>query len=323
MFRPLGGSEIGWLLQSRFSVLICTSNRYKLLQGALEALIERTAEKPDEIVVVNGGNDDADSVVTSYVDKHPRLIDVKLIKTSNKNLATSRNTGLPHCTGDVIGMTDDDAAVFPDWVTQMKRAHREHPEAGAIGGPVIAMDRRKLASRIAEKVTFPSWSEPGYRRTLPTVNLSYKAEVIRRVGAQDEALWTSEDVDYNWRMQLLGYKVYFDPEIRVYHHHPRSLRELWRKHYSYGRGYFMLRSKWRDMYSIYPHQMATVKDWLKVGNFLLFPFYEPILVAAKMENTLDKLAVVPVELINQLVVRCGLCVEYWHSTRSHGNSITQ
>ncbi len=34
-------------------------------------------------------------------------------------------------------MTDDDAQVFPDWVTQMKRVHAQHPEAGAVGGPVI------------------------------------------------------------------------------------------------------------------------------------------------------------------------------------------
>jgi glycosyltransferase involved in cell wall biosynthesis len=40
-----------------------------------------------------------------------------------KNLAASRNVGLPHYTGDIVAMTDDDAEVFPDWVAQMKRAH--------------------------------------------------------------------------------------------------------------------------------------------------------------------------------------------------------
>jgi GT2 family glycosyltransferase len=64
---------------------------------------------------------------------------------------------LPHCTGDIIAMTDDDAEVFPDWVTQMKRAHAEHPEAGAVGGPVIGADADSLVSRIADQVTFATY----------------------------------------------------------------------------------------------------------------------------------------------------------------------
>ncbi len=298
----------------RFSVLICTNNRHELLRGALGALIDRTQEKPDEVVVVNGGDENADGVVNEFIDKHG--VEVKLVKTLNKNLAASRNVGFPHCTGDLVAMTDDDAQVFPDWVTQMKRIHCEHPEAGAVGGAVVAIDQSARASRLAERVTFPSWSQPGYRRTLPTVNLCYKAQAIQCVGAQDETLWTSEDVDYNWRMIHLGYQVYFDPSIRVYHHHPTTYRELWRKHYSYGRGYYILRSKWRDMYSIYPHQLATFKDWLKLGNFLAFPFYEPFVVASRMESIPDKLAAIPTEMINQIVARCGLIAEYLHQARS-------
>ena len=71
----------------------------------------------------------------------------KLIKTANRNLAASRNVGLPHCTGDIIAMTDDDAKVFPDWVTAMKRAHRAHPEAGAVGGPVLGTNPDRLAGK--------------------------------------------------------------------------------------------------------------------------------------------------------------------------------
>ncbi len=291
-----------------FSVLICTFNRADLLQQCLDALIDRTTEKPDEVVVVNGGDARADELVRAFASRPS--IQVNLVKTVNKNLAASRNVGLPHCTGDIIAMTDDDAEVFPDWVTQMKHTHREHPEAGAVGGAVIAMDRTGFASRLAEEVTFPSWREPGYHRTLPTVNLSYKAQVMQRVGAQDENLSTGEDVDYNWRMTQLGYQVYFDPAIRVYHNHPRTLRDLWRKHYSYGRGYYLLRSKWREMYSIYPHQLASFKDWLKLGNFLAFPFYEPFLIAAKMNGWRDKIGVVPLEFINQMVARCGWTEEF-------------
>src|SRR5215831_6914138 len=118
-----------------FSVLICTYNRHEILGVALNALINKTVEKPDQVIVVNGGAERTDQVVQQFTGLHN--IELKLIKTPNKNLATSRNVGLPHCTGDIVAMTDDDAEVFPDWVTQIKRAHQDHPVAGAVGGPVL------------------------------------------------------------------------------------------------------------------------------------------------------------------------------------------
>jgi glycosyltransferase involved in cell wall biosynthesis len=297
-------------MYSTFSVLICTYNRHKLLRKALQALIENTEEKPDQVVVVNGGDQRADRVVQSFMGRHG--VEVKLIKTVNKNLAASRNVGLPHCTGDIIAMTDDDAEVFPDWVTQMKRAHREHPEAGAIGGPVLAIDNSTLAARLAEKVTFPSHAaHRRYVRTLPTVNLSYKAEVIKLLGPQDEELWTGEDVDYNWRMIQCEYKVLYDPNVKVYHSNPTTIRDLWFKHYTYGRGYYLLRSKWPDMYCIYPHKLGDLKSWLKLFNFFADIVYAPILNAISMERWLDRIVTFPVLFVNQIVWRWGILVQYY------------
>jgi glycosyltransferase involved in cell wall biosynthesis len=90
-------------------------------------LIDSTTEKPDLIVIVNGGDAETDQVVESFKN---RTVDVSLVRTKNKNLAASRNVGLPHCAGDIIAMTDDDAEVSPDWVTQIK-AHAEYVDAGA------------------------------------------------------------------------------------------------------------------------------------------------------------------------------------------------
>ncbi len=85
-------------------MLICTYNRAQLLKCSLEALPKST-ELPDQVIVVNGGSADADAVVGKYENVFPC---VKLLNTTNINLAASRNVGLPHCTGDIVAMTDDD-----------------------------------------------------------------------------------------------------------------------------------------------------------------------------------------------------------------------
>ncbi len=288
-----------------FSVLICTYNRPELLSQSLSALIEKTEEKPDQVVVVNGGGQRADRVVESFEEQED--IEIVLVKTVNKNLATSRNVGLPYCTGDIVAMTDDDAEVFPDWVTQMKRAHAEHPEAGAGGGAVIgAASENSLLSRLADVVTFQSPSEPGYVRTLPGVNISYKSEVVEKIGPQDETLFRGEDVDYNWRVQKLGYRVYYDPMIKVLHHHRPNLRQFLHQHYMYGRAYYLVRRKWPDMYAVYPRDFCTIKALLKTGYFLFSIWYHPLLTARRLSSWWDRLSAVPLLIANEIAWKSGM-----------------
>ena len=293
----------------KLSVLICTYNRADLLAQCLEALICRTTEKPDEIVVVNGGDERADEVVESSRQEaggRRQGIEIKLIKTVNKNLAASRNVGLPHCTGDIIAMTDDDAEVFPDWVTQMKRLHAEHPEAGVIGGAVVGADSDSFISRLADQVTFSSPADARYVRTLPGVNVSYKRAVVDGIGPQDETLFRGEDVDYNWRAKRLGYEVYYDPGVRVLHHHRPTLRRFLNQHYMYGRAYYLVRRKWPEMYCVYPHGLRRAKDILKTVNFLAAPFYEPLQYAWRLERIVDRLPAYPILFANQLAWRSGM-----------------
>jgi GT2 family glycosyltransferase len=331
----------------KVSVLICTYNRPDLLAQCLDALICRTTEKPDEIVVVNGGDERSDEVVEaakgkelrpkveeqrSEVRSHgsevrdqrsevrsqndPELcesqsairnsIEIKLVKTVNKNLAASRNVGLLHCSGDIIAMTDDDAEVFPDWITQIKRLHAEHPEAGVVGGAVVGADSDSFISRLADRVTFSSPATALYVRTLPGVNVSYKRAIVDGVGPQDESLFRGEDVDYNWRARRLGYEVYYDPALRVLHHHRPTLRKFLHQHYMYGRAYYLVRSKWPDMYCVYPHTLRMPRDILKAINFAVAPFYEPLQYAWRLDRIADRLPAYPVLLANQLAWRGGM-----------------
>jgi len=291
--------------QRTLSVLICTHNRHELLNGALHALVEGSQEKPDQVVVVNGGDQGADRVVNSFMARHG--IDVKLRKTVNKNLAANRNVGLPYCTGDIVAMTDDDARVSPDWVLQMKRVHAEHPEAGAVGGPVIgANSTDSLISRLADVVTFRSPPGAGYVRTLPGVNISYKREVTDRVGPQDETLFRGEDVDYNWRVKRLGYEVYYDSAIKVLHYHRSSLRRFLHQHYMYGRAYYLVRRKWPDMYCVYPHGLNRPRDVLKAINVLASIIYKPFLVARGLPSLDDRLLAYPILVATQLIWKVGM-----------------
>ncbi len=293
------------LNDKRVSVLICTYNRHEMLDQALDALINRTIEKPDEVIVVNGGDERADEVVNGYIGKHG--IDMRLVKTMNVNLATSRNIGLGHCTYELVAMTDDDGEVFPDWITQIKQKHVAHPEAGLIGGAVIgATSDKSLFSRLSDIVTFPLPDEPGYIRNAPGVNVSYKREVLDRVGLQDETLIRGEDVDFNWRIQNLGYKAYFHPDIKVIHHHRPNWRQFFQQHYMYGRAYYMVRRKWPEMYCVYPHGFKRARDFLKVIHFFVAIIYQPVLDTGKLRTWSDRIKALPILIVNHALWKWGM-----------------
>jgi glycosyltransferase involved in cell wall biosynthesis len=293
---------------TEFSVMICTYNRPELLRQALAALIDKTWEKPDEIVIVNGGDATASEIAVRYASRDG--ISVKVIETVNKNLAASRNLGLRACTGRVVAMTDDDAEVFPDWVSRIKSLHLEHPEAGAVGGAVIgAQSGTSFLSRVSDVVTFVSPAKSCYVRTLPGVNVSYKREILQKVGPQDETLFRGEDVDFNWRVKRLGYEILYDPSVKVLHHHRPKLKGMLCQHYMYGRAYYLVRRKWPEMYCVYPHAIHSLRDFLRAGYFLLCIVLQPIQQSFRMPRLYDKFFAVPILIMIQLAWKIGMLTE--------------
>ncbi len=142
------------------------------------------------------------------------------------------------------------------------------------------------------------------------MNVSYKREVIEKVGLQDTALFRGEDVDYNWRVKLAGYRLLQHPSVKVIHHHRPTIRTFWRQHYMYGRAYYLVRQKWEDMYCIYPKQMRSMRDVRRLGWFVLSMLIQPFQTANKLKAARDKLVAVPVLMADQAIWRAGMIYQW-------------
>jgi len=269
------------------SVLICTYNRGSLINGTLQALIEGQEVLPDEIVVVNGGGEnDCGTIVNNWQEKFPSL---KHIRTENQNLASSRNIGLRHCTGTIVVQTDDDARPFPDWIEKMSAAHELYKDAGVIGGEVVDASGKGLLYTVADALTFPWYPSVTEVRNVPGVNSSYKKELLDQLGDYDTHLFRGEDVDYNWRALQMGSKVLYVPGIKVYHHHRATWKGLFHQHYMYGKAYYLVRSKWPGMYSVYPRTIKSAKDILKAIYFPLSPVHNAFLRVKRVKGFFTRL----------------------------------
>ena len=289
-------------MKHKITVFICTYNRGGLINGTLESLIKHQTVPPDEIVVVNGGGEfNCAPILEKW---NTRFFRLKIINTENKNLSCSRNIGLNYCTGDLILQTDDDARPFPDWIEKMIEYHKKYPKVGVIGGNVIDYRGIKIVERIADLITFPFYSKEVYVRSVAGVNCSYKQEVVKQVGNYDEDLFRGEDVDYNWRALLCGWKVLAIPDIKVYHINRPNWSGLCYQQFMYGRAHYLVRKKWPAMYSHYPRKINSIKSLFKwIASWTIIPFDDSIKKNNRynvQNNGFDVLLVFSINLLNRI-----------------------
>lgn len=298
------------------SVLVCTSGRPQML-GRLLAALASGMRKPEQLVVVNGVQGDSGSQTTAAAESQAANFEhVVVVEHPNRNLATLRNLGIPHCTGDIVAFTDDDAIPDADWVLNLARAHANLSGPAAVGGEVRGMRQDSMISRMADVVVFPSPVPGRPVHTLPTVNMSYSRTLLATVGEFDVTLFRGEDVDYNWRALQAGVPITFDPALRVRHEHRATVMGLYRQQYMYGRAYVLVRRKWSLMYSVYPRKLYTVRDWAKLAHSALAILYQPILVARLMKSRSDRLAAYPILVGHHFTWKAGMVRQALASRRA-------
>lgn len=288
------------------SVLVCSSGRPDKLSRLVDALATGD-RKPEQLVVVNGIQDGSGWQTTSAIERRAGEFEqVVVVEHPNRNLASLRNLGIPHCTGDVVAFTDDDAVPDADWVFHLAGSHALLDTPAAVGGTVRGMYSGSLLSRIADVVVFPPPVSGRPVHTLPTVNMSYSRDLLDAVGDFDVTLFRGEDVDYNWRVIQAGVPITFEPAMRVLHEHRATLIGLYRQQYMYGRAYVLVRRKWPAMYSVYPRSLRTSRDWAKLVHSALAVLYQPLLVAKLMKSRADQIAAYPILVGHHFIWKAGM-----------------
>jgi GT2 family glycosyltransferase len=263
----------------------------------------KTKELPNELIVVVGGRDGSDDVVREYQNKFNFI---KLVEVENKSLGDSQNKGLPYCSGDIIATLDDDAFVFPDWAEMVRKAHSEHPEAGCIGGRIINLYPDNIIARLESHIGMPYDRKDGfYTRTVAGVSCTYKRTVMDEVGFFDNSLPAGMDSDYNWRVLKAGYKVWFEPRIKVHHRNRTNLRDFLAQQTWYGRGYYLVRKKNKDLYSAYPRDLNKWQDWLKLLWFIPGICSEAFVKGLKAKHRKDKFSFPVLLILKEIWWRYG------------------
>jgi len=220
----------------KISVSIVNLNGEKYLKGCLNSLKELNypQDKLEVIVVDNGSTDKSLSLVKS---NYPQ---VKIIKNSkNMGFAYANNQAAKAATGEYIAFLNNDTKVDKNWLIELLRPIYKDKEIVASGSKVLSFDGKKI-DFVGGMINFEGkgfqidYDIPVEKDTynmyafLPFVNggaMLVNKKVFLDVGSFDEDFFAYyEDVDFGWRLWVLGYKVVFAPKSIVYHHHHGTSR---------------------------------------------------------------------------------------------------
>ena len=308
------------------SVVILNYNVKSFLEQALRSTLAAMEGLDGEVYVVDNGSTDGsvEMVRASFPQVH------LIANEENVGFARGNNIALVKCRGRTILLLNPDTVVHRDTLRVMVDFMDRHPEAGAAGCKILNPDGTlQLSCRrgfptpgvaffkiVGLSSLFPksrlfgrynlTYLDPDKIAEVDAVSGSFmmvRREVIERVGLLDETFFMyGEDLDWFYRIQQAGYKIYYVPTTEIVHFQGESSKQVPKtKHLMdfYRAMYIFVRKHLRRRYTFFPEWFLTVGIILR-GLFSLI-----VRVLAKCAIPLLDLVLVWVGFSLGIITRFG------------------
>jgi glycosyltransferase involved in cell wall biosynthesis len=215
-------------MTEKTSLVITIKNEETSVVGLLESIAFQT-QKPDEILMVDGGSeDDTVSVIEDYRRRLPQL---KVIVQSGANISEGRNRGIREAMYDVIAVTDAGCRLDPKWL-EFLLAKLEQDVLWCVGDHLP--DAQEGFRDIAGKCSTEGYFVVDKKKIKATArNLLFRKNAWEEVGGFPEHLEISEDAFIILKFIKKGYKFFYVPEAKVYWRPRSSYRGIFTQFYRY------------------------------------------------------------------------------------------
>ncbi len=238
---------------------------------------------------------------------------VKILRTGAKRTgpAEKRDICLRHAKGKYIAFLDDDSYPEENWLTKAIEILKRNKVA-AVCGPGLTPPLDSFSQKITGAILASKFgSGPYFYRftkgekrfvdDYPAYNMLVTKDALKKVGGWGTKFYGGEDTALCLKLINAGEKIYYHPDIVVYHHRRRFPMEYAKQVGNVGhhRGYFV---------KVYPKTSLRFSYFAPAIFTLLFPFViliSPIFYVVIFIESFDKNPL----LIN-LILPFGIIVNY-------------
>jgi glycosyltransferase involved in cell wall biosynthesis len=206
------------------------------IDGCLQAVMAQSYPRIVEILVVDGGSNDATREMAM------RFPGVRVIDNPGRLQSAGLNVALREARGDVLVRIDGRTVVAPDYVDQCVAA-LTRSGAALVGGPIEPHGTTWVERAVGAALTSTLGAGPARFRHADSsaawTDIVYlgaaRVDVLRRLGGYDEDFATNEDGELLHRLGDDG-GVWFDPAIRSTYRPRDSFVGFMKQYYLYGTG---------------------------------------------------------------------------------------
>jgi glycosyltransferase involved in cell wall biosynthesis len=117
--------------QPEVSVVVSLYNYAEVVVETLDSIVASDNVQFEVIVVEDHATDHSREVVRSYLQAHPEVPMVLLMKQANEGLAAARNTGFDAARAPLVMVMDADNQIYPTCLRRLADALAADPGAGA------------------------------------------------------------------------------------------------------------------------------------------------------------------------------------------------
>ncbi|MDZ7961404.1 MAG: glycosyltransferase [Aulosira sp. DedQUE10] len=213
------------------TVLIPTYRRPLDLSRCLLALQAQTKLVDQVIVVVR----DTDTETSQFLAQFPaQKLPLHTVTVTIPGVVAALNAGLAAVEGDIVSITDDDAAPHSDWLEKINAHFLSDSSIAGVGGRDWIYQRKKLEDESRQIVGKLQWfgrvignhhlgvGEPREVDVLKGVNMSFRQEAIARSLFDERMRGTGAQVHFEMAFTLAlkraGWKLIYDPQVAVDHY---------------------------------------------------------------------------------------------------------
>ena len=223
------------------TAIIPTYHRPKDLTRCLEAIKQQT-RAADEVLVVVRDSDSETWELFKESNFDPLPIHIVMVKVPG--VVAALNAALDIAKGDIITITDDDAAPHNDWLERIETYYLSDDHLGGVGGrDWVYWENKLLDHSDAQKVGKVLWFGRvigNHHRGVGTacevdilkgVNMSYRRSAITGAGLRFDERMRGTGAQVNFEMvfcfalRRAGWRLIYDPMVAVDHYPAKRFDE--------------------------------------------------------------------------------------------------
>jgi len=222
------------------SIVICTYNGSGRLQPTLEHIAVQKVAKNiswEVILIDNNSKDGSGEIAKNIWLELENDTSFRVVKEEKAGLSHAKARGLKESKFSYLIYVDDDSSISPNYVQKVYEIFEKYNDVAVCSGDgVIAVPNDFALPNWWEKFQYAyavgkQGEKEGYLKAsfLWGASSAFRVRALKELYAQHELYLTGrigskltagEDAELCMSLQLLGYRLYYSPELQFKHHIP-------------------------------------------------------------------------------------------------------